>query len=122
MTTPSFRDDVDAERHLLRHLRRILLVCYDQDTVSEHTIMEEHIADACAHHERFRRSLDLQGINPDTLIACTDEGKTMVTSIIKGWVRALRLLLVESESSTPLPWRRPASRPSPRYPFLTTFW
>ena len=97
MTTPSFRDDADAELHLLRHLRRILLVCYDQDTVSEHTIMEEHIADACAHHERFRRSLDLQGINPDTLIACTDEGKTMVRSIIKGWVRALRLPLVESE-------------------------
>ncbi len=97
MTTPSFRDDADAERHLLRHLRRRLLVCYDQDTGSEHTITEEHIADAFAHHERFRRSLDLQGINPDTLIACTDEGKTMVRSIIKGWVRALRLPLVESE-------------------------
>ena len=97
MTTPSFRDDADAERHLLRHLRRRLLVCYDQDTGSEHTITEEHIADAFAHHERFRRSLDLQGINPDTLIACTDEGKTMVRSIIKGWVWALRLPLVESE-------------------------
>ncbi len=98
MTTPSFRDDADAELHLLRHLRRILLVCYDQDTVSEHTITEEHIADACAHHERFRRSLDLQGINPDTLIACTDEGKTMVRSIINGWVRALRELLAVVET------------------------
>jgi len=40
MTTQSFRDDADAERHLLRHLRRMLLVCYDQETVSEHTITE----------------------------------------------------------------------------------
>jgi hypothetical protein len=28
MTPQPFRDDADAERHLLRHLRRMLLVCY----------------------------------------------------------------------------------------------
>jgi hypothetical protein len=91
MTTPSFRDDADAERHLLRHLRRMLLVCYYQDTASEHTITEQHIADAFTHNDHFRRHLDLQGINPDTLAACTDEGRTLVNAIIKGWVRALRL-------------------------------
>jgi hypothetical protein len=72
MTTQEFRDDADAARHLTRHLRRMLLVCYYQDTVSEHTITEQHIADAFAHNERFRRNLDLQGINPDTLFAFTD--------------------------------------------------
>jgi len=91
MTTPAFRDDADAEQHLIRHLRRMLLVCYYQDTVSEHTLTEQHIADAFAHNDHFRRHLDLQGINPDTLAACTDEGRTMVNSIINGWVRALRL-------------------------------
>ena len=91
MTTPPFRDDADAERHLLRHLRRMLLVCYYQDTVSEYTITEQHVADAFAHNERFRRDLDLQGINPDTLAAFTDEGRTMVGAIINGWVRTLRL-------------------------------
>ena len=97
-TTPQeFRDDADAERHLTRHLRRMLLVCYYQDTISEHTITEEHIADAFAHNDRFRRHLDLQGINPDTLAVCTDEGRTMINAIINGWVRALRLPLVESE-------------------------
>src|SRR5947208_16843463 len=70
-STPSFRDDADAEQHLIRHLRRMLLVCYYQDTVSEHTITEEHIADAFAHNARFRRHLDLQGINPETLAALT---------------------------------------------------
>jgi hypothetical protein len=97
MITPLFRDDADAERHLLRHLRRMLLVCYYQDTASEHTITEQHIADAFAHNDHFRRHLDLQGINPDTLVAFTDEGRTMVNSIITGWVRALRILPDESE-------------------------
>jgi hypothetical protein len=55
------------------------------------------VADAFAHNARFRRHLDLQGINPDTLVACTDEGRTMVGSIINGWVRALRMPLEESE-------------------------
>jgi hypothetical protein len=82
-STPSFRDDADAEQHLIRHLRRMLLVCYYQDTVSEHTITEEHIADAFAHNERFRRHLDLQGINPDTLTAFTDEGRTIEFISIK---------------------------------------
>jgi hypothetical protein len=91
MTTQEFRDDADAEQHLIRHLRRMLLVCYYQDTVSEHTITDEHIADAFTHNDHFRRSLDLQGINPDTLFACTDEGRTMINAIINGWVRALRL-------------------------------
>ena len=89
--TLSFRDDADAEQHLTHHLRRMLLVCYYQDTVSEHTITEQHIADAFAHNAHFRRSLDLQGINPDTLVTCTDAGRTMISSIINGWVRALRL-------------------------------
>jgi hypothetical protein len=67
------------------------LVCYDQETASEHIITDEHIADAFAHNERFRRYLDLQGINPDTLGAFTDEGRTMISAIITGWVRALRI-------------------------------
>jgi hypothetical protein len=92
MTPPSFRDDADAERHLTRHLRRMLLVCYYQDTVSEHPITEAHIANAFARNAHFRRYLDLQGINPDTLVASTDEGRTMLSAIINGWVRALRLL------------------------------
>jgi hypothetical protein len=75
----------------------MLLVRYDQETVFEHTITEQHVADAFAHNARFRRHLDLQGINPDTLVACTDEGRTMVGSIINGWVRALRMPLEESE-------------------------
>lgn len=91
MTAQEFRDDADAEQHLIRHLRRMLLVCYYQDTVSEHTITEQHIADAFAHNAHFRRHLDLQGINPDTLITFTDEGRTMVSAIINGWVRMLRL-------------------------------
>jgi hypothetical protein len=90
-STPLFRDDTDAEQHLIRHLRRMLLVGYYQDTVSEHTITEEHIADAFAHNTHFRRSLELQGIDPDTLFACTDEGRTMVSTIINGWVRMLRI-------------------------------
>jgi hypothetical protein len=69
----------------------MLLVCYYQETVSEHTITEQHVADAFAHNEHFRRDLDLQGINPDTLVACTDEGRMMVGAIINGWVRARRL-------------------------------
>ena len=95
MTPPTFRDDADAERHLARHLRRMLLVSYYQETVSEHTITEQHIADAFAHNERFRRHLDLQGINPDTLAAFTDEGRTMISAIINGWVRMLRIPLDE---------------------------
>jgi len=74
----------------------MLLVRYDQETVFEHTITEQHVADAFAHNTRFRRHLDLQGINPDTLVAFTDEGRTMVGSIINGWVRALRMPLEES--------------------------
>lgn len=97
MTPPSFRDDADAEQHLLRHLRRMLLVCYYQETVSEHTITEQHIADAFAHNERFRRDLDLQGINPDTLAAFTDEGRTLISAMINGWVQALRLPPDENE-------------------------
>ena len=97
ITTQAFRDDADAARHLLCHLRRMLLVRYDQETVFEHTITEQHVADAFAHNARFRRHLDLQGINPDTLVAFTDEGRTMVGSIINGWVRALRMPLEESE-------------------------
>ena len=89
--TPAFRDDADAKQHLIRHLRRMLLVCYYQDTVSEYTLTEQHIADAFAHNTHFRRHLDLQGINPDTLYACTDEGRTMVSAIIKGWVRMQRM-------------------------------
>jgi hypothetical protein len=96
-TTPSFHDDADAARHLLHHLRRMLLVYYDPETVFEHTITEKHVADAFAHHERFRRHLALQGINPDTHVACTDEGRTMVGAIINGWVRALRMPLDASE-------------------------
>ena len=106
MTTQSFRDDADAERHLLRHLRRMLLVCYYQETVSEYTITEQHVADAFAHNERFRRDLDLQGINPDTLAAFTDEGRTMVGAIINGWVRALRLPPDERARSSFTAWPR----------------
>ena len=91
ITPQEFRDDADAEQHLTRHLRRMLLVCYYQDTVSERTITDEHIADAFTHDAHFRRSLDLQGINPDTLFAFTDEGRTMINAIINGWVRTLRL-------------------------------
>jgi hypothetical protein len=91
MTTPHFRDDADAERHLLQHLRRMLFVDYYQETVSEHTITEEHMADAFAHDARFHRHLALQGMHPDTLTALTDEGRTMLSTIINGWVRALRL-------------------------------
>jgi len=74
------------------------VLCYYQDTVSEHTITEQHVADAFARNQQFRRHLDLQGINPDTLVACTDEGKTIVNSIINGWVRALRIPPDEIES------------------------
>ena len=91
MTTQEFRDDADAEQHLIRHLRRMLLMCYYQDTVSEHTITDEHIADAFADNDHFRRSLELQGINPDTLFAFTDEGRTMLNAIINGWVRMVRI-------------------------------
>jgi hypothetical protein len=90
-SSPSYRDDADAEQHLIHHLRRMLLVCYYQDTVSEYTITEEHIADAFAHNARFRRHLDLQGINPNTLAAFTDEGRTMLSAIINGWVRMVRV-------------------------------
>ena len=124
MTTQSFHDDADAERHLLRHLRRMLLVCYDPETVFEHTSTEQHVADAFVHNAHFRRHLDLQGINPDTLVAFTDEGRTMVNFIINGWVQALRLPPDESESSTlrnterckrgaradRAPWRRGGTR------------
>ena len=58
---------------------------------------EQHIADAFTHNEHFRRHLDLRGINPETLAACTDEGRTLVNSIINGWVRALRIPPDESE-------------------------
>ena len=99
MTTRSFRDDADAARHLLRYLRRMLLVCYDQETGSVHTLTEQHVADAFAHHARFRRHLDLQGINPDTLSAFTDEGRMMVGAIINGWVRALACRAANRQTS-----------------------
>ncbi len=97
MIPQPFRDDADAEHHLSRHLRRMLLVCSYQDMVSEHIITEQHVADAFAHNDRFRRHLDLHGINPDTLVGFTDEGRTIVGAIINGWVRALRLPLDERE-------------------------
>jgi hypothetical protein len=100
ITTQAFRDDADAARHVLCHLRRMLVVGYDQETVFEHTLTEQHVAGAFAHHARFRRHLDRQGINPDTLVACTEEGRTLVGAIIHGWVRALRMPLEESERST----------------------
>jgi hypothetical protein len=106
ITSHSFQDDADAARHLLRHLRRMLLVCYDQETVSGHTLTEQHVADAFAFNARFRHHLALQGINPDTLVASTDEGRRMVGAIIQGWVRALRIPLDEMERSSP-----PAPRP-----------
>src|SRR5215813_6297324 len=91
MSPHEFRDDADAEQHLVRHLQRMLLVCYYQDTASEYTITDKHIADAFAHNDHFRRALNLQGINPDTLAAFTDEGRTMINAIINGWVRMLRI-------------------------------
>jgi hypothetical protein len=102
----SFRDDADAEQHLIRHLRRMLVVGYYQDTVSEHTITEEHMADAFTHNDHFHRSLVLQGIDPDTLVACTDEGRMMVGAIINGWVRALRLPPDERARSSFTAWPR----------------
>src|SRR5437867_11543412 len=56
-----------------------------------HTITDQHLADAFAHETHCRRSPDLQGIAPETLVALTDEGRTMVNAIIHGWVRMLRL-------------------------------
>jgi hypothetical protein len=91
MTTPEFRDDADAEQHLIRHLRRMLVHCFYQDTVPLEELIEQRVADEFADNEHFRRNLDLQGINPDTLFASTDEGRTMVSAIINGWVRMLRL-------------------------------
>lgn len=76
----SFRDDADAEQHLTRHLRRMLVHFFYQDTVPLAELTEQRAADEFAHNERFRRELDLQGINPDTLFAYTDEGRTMVGS------------------------------------------
>jgi len=100
MTPPTFGDDADAARHLVRHLRRMLLVYYSQDTVAAHTITEHHVDEVFAHNARFRRDLALQGINPDTLAALTDEGRTIISAIINGWVRALRLPPEESERSS----------------------
>jgi hypothetical protein len=90
-STPSFRDDADAEQHLLRYMRRMLVHCFYQDTVPLKELTEQRVADEFAHNARFRRHLDLQGIHPDTLVACTDEGRTMVNSIINGWVRIQRM-------------------------------
>lgn len=89
--TPAFRDDADAEQHLLRHLRRMLVHCFYQDTVPLKELTEQRVADAFTHNPCFRRHLALQGINPDTLFACTDEGRTLVNAIINGWVRMQRM-------------------------------
>jgi hypothetical protein len=89
--TPSFRDDADAEQHLIRHLRRMLLHFFYQDTVPLKELTEQRVADEFTRNARFRRSLHLQGINPDTLVAFTDEGRTMVSAIINGWVRMQRM-------------------------------
>jgi hypothetical protein len=91
MTTYEFRDDADAEQHLIRHMRRMLVHCFYQDTVPLKELTEQRVADEFAHNARFRRHLDLQGINPDTLFAFTDEGRTMVSAIINGWVRMQRM-------------------------------
>lgn len=91
ITTPEFRDDADAEQHLTRHLRRMLVHCFYQDTVPLEELTEQRVTDEFADNEHFRHNLDLQGINPDTLFAYTDEGRTMVSAIINGWVRMLRL-------------------------------
>jgi hypothetical protein len=91
MTTHEFRDDADAEQHLIRHMRRMLVHCFYQDTVPLKDLTEQCVADEFAHNPRFRRHLDLQGIDPDTLFACTDEGKTMISAIINGWVRMQRM-------------------------------
>jgi hypothetical protein len=69
MNTPEFRDDADAEQHLIRHLRRMLVHCFYQDTVPLEERTEQRVADEFADNEHFRRNLDLQGINPDTLFA-----------------------------------------------------
>jgi hypothetical protein len=91
MTPQEFRDDADAEQHLIRHLRRMLVHCFYQDTVPLKELTEQCVADAFTHNARFRRHLDRQGINPDTLFAFTDEGRTMVNAIINGWVRMQRM-------------------------------
>jgi hypothetical protein len=91
MTTREFRDDAAAERHLIRHLRRMLAHCFYQDSVPLEDLTDQRVADEFAHNERYRRDLDLQGINPDTLYAFTDEGRTMVSAIINGWVRTQRM-------------------------------
>jgi hypothetical protein len=91
MTTYEFRDDADAEQHLIRHMRRMLVHCFYQDTVPLKELTEQRVADEFAHNARFRRHLDFQGINPDTLFAFTDEGRTMVSAIINGWVRMQRM-------------------------------
>ena len=91
MTPQEFRDDADAEQHLIRHLRRMLVHCFYQDTVPLRELTEQRVADELTHNARFRRHLDLQGINPDTLFAFTDEGRTMVNAIINGWVRMQRM-------------------------------
>lgn len=91
MTTYEFRDDADAEQHLLRHMRRMLVHCFYQDTVPLKELTEQRVADEFAHNARFRRHLALQGINPDTLFAFTDEGRTLVSAIINGWVRMVRI-------------------------------
>ena len=91
MTPQEFRDDADAEQHLIRHMRRMLVHCFYQETVPLKELTEQRVADAFTHNARFRRHLDLQGINPDTLFAFTDEGRTMVNAIINGWVRMQRM-------------------------------
>jgi hypothetical protein len=91
MTPQEFRDDADAEQHLIRHLRRMLLHCFYQETVPLKELTEQRVADEFTRNARFRRHLDLQGINPDTLFAFTDEGRTLISAIINGWVRMVRM-------------------------------
>jgi hypothetical protein len=104
MTTHAFRDDADAEQVLLRHMRRMLVHGFYQDTVPLKELTEQRVANEFARNVRFRRHLDRQGINPDTLVAFTDEGRTMVNAIINGWVRMVRMPPDERKRSSPLPW------------------
>jgi hypothetical protein len=64
------------------------------------------MADACAHNKHFRCSLDLQGIDLDTLFAFTDEGRTMVSAIINGWVR---MHDASTDNVSPMVLRNPPS-------------
>jgi hypothetical protein len=91
MTPQQYRDDVDAEQHLIRHLRRMLVHFFYQDTVPLKELTEQRVAAEFTHNTHLCRSLELQGIDPDTLFACTDEGRTLVNAIINGWVRMQRM-------------------------------